>query len=116
MALLREDEGLAIALVYKPPAPEAARQRLDRFHDEPLMVQRPAQGSFLPVESPGLEGLGAVNGRVAPTYGEAMQPGKEVTLEVDAHLVETSKANAQYCYEGYKAYQPMAACRAETAF
>jgi len=33
---------------------------------------------------------------------------------VDAHLVETSKANAQYCYEGYKAYQPMVVCWAET--
>ena len=29
-----------------------------------------------------------------------------IDLDVDAHLVETSKTNAQYCYEGHKAYQP----------
>jgi hypothetical protein len=51
---------------------------------------------------------------VVHAYVEAVKPGKEVTLDVDAHLVETSKANAQYCYEGYKAYQPMAVCWAET--
>jgi len=30
-----------------------------------------------------------------------------VSLDVDAHLVETAKANAQYCYGGYRAFQPM---------
>jgi hypothetical protein len=37
-----------------------------------------------------------------------------VTLDVDAHLVETTKAEARYCYEGYKAYQPMEVAWAET--
>jgi hypothetical protein len=114
MPRLREDEGLAIVLGYKPPAPETARQWLDRFHDEQLMSERPAQGSFLPAESDGLEGLREVNGRVVHAYVQAKRPGKDVTLDVDAHLVETSKANAEYCYEGYKAYQPMVVCWAET--
>jgi hypothetical protein len=114
MARLREDQGLAIMLGYQPPAPETARQWLDRFHDEPLMAQRPAQGSFLPAESTGLEGLQRVNQRVVQAYVQANNPGEEVTLDVDAHLVETSKANAQYCYEGYKAYQPLVVCWAET--
>ena len=114
MARLRDDEGLAILLGYRPPAPETARQWLDRVHDEGLMSERPAQGSFLPGESSGLEGLREVNRRVVHAYVEAQKPGKEVTLDVDAHLVETAKANAEYCYEGYKAYQPMAVCWAET--
>lgn len=114
MARLREDEGLAILLGYTPPAPETARQWLDRFHDEESMSKRPAQGLFLPAESGGLEGLRGVNGRVVHAYVEAMKPGREVTLDVDAHLVETAKANAEYCYEGYKAYQPMVVCWAET--
>ena len=114
MARLRDDEGLAIMLGYKAPAPETARQWLDRFHDEGLMSERPAQGSFLPASSGGLEGLGEVNRRVVHAYVEAQKPGKEVTLDVDAHLVETAKANAEYCYEGYKAYQPMVVCWAET--
>ena len=71
------------------------------------MTERPAQGSFLPAESGGLEGLRTVNNRVLEAYVEAKRPGKDVTLDVDAHLVETSKANAQYRYEGYKACQPM---------
>ena len=55
-----------------------------------------------------------MNRRVVHAYGQAKKPGKEVTLDVDAHLVETNKANAEYCYEGYKAYQPMVVCWAET--
>lgn len=37
-----------------------------------------------------------------------------MTLDVDAHLVETSKEEAQYCYEGYKAYQPVEVSWAQT--
>jgi len=114
MERLREDEGLAILLGYRPPAPETARQWLDRFHEEELMSGRPAQGSFLPGESGGLGGLLEVNRRVVQAYVEVVKPGKELTLDVDAHLVETSKANARYCYDGYKAYQPMVVCWAET--
>ena len=43
-----------------------------------------------------------------------MKPGQDVTLDVDAHLVETSKANAFYCYDGYKAFQPIEVEWAET--
>jgi hypothetical protein len=114
MARLREDEGLEALLGYRPPAPETARQWLERLHEEALMAKRPAQGSFLPAESAGLEGLWVVNRRVVQAYGEAVKPGKEVTLDVDAHLVETSKANARYCYDGYKAFQPMLVSWAET--
>jgi len=34
MQHLRDDEGLAGILGYTPPSPEAARQWLDKFHDE----------------------------------------------------------------------------------
>ena len=47
-------------------------------------------------------------------FVEGVKPEKEVTLDVDAHLVETSKADALYCYEGYKAYQPMEVQWAQT--
>lgn len=30
-----------------------------------------------------------------------------MTFDVDAQLVETAKADARYCYEGYRALQPM---------
>ncbi|MDP3064085.1 MAG: hypothetical protein Q8O40_12870, partial [Chloroflexota bacterium] len=41
MKRLRDDEGLAAMLGYRLPAPETARQRLDRFHDEALMAPQP---------------------------------------------------------------------------
>jgi hypothetical protein len=47
------------------------------------------------------------------TYVERVKPGWQVTLDVDAQLVETSKANTRYCYEGYRAFQPMEVSWAE---
>lgn len=79
-----------------------------------MIAQRPAQGSFLPPESPGLAGLREANRWVIAAYVKGAKPEGEVTLDVDAHLVDTAKANAQYCYEGYKAYQPVEVCWAET--
>lgn len=113
MERLRQDQGLATMLGYRPPAAETARQWLDRFHDEEAMAGRPEQGSFLPPESAGLAGLRAINQRVVGAYVGAVKPGGEVTLDVDAHLVETAKADAKVCYEGYPAFQPMEVVWAE---
>ncbi len=114
MERLRSDEGLVEILGYTPPAAETARQWLDRFHDEGAMAQRPEQGSFLPKESGSLEGLREVERRVVWAYTEAVDTRLEVTLDVDAQLVETSKSEAKYCYDGYKAFQPMEVEWAET--
>lgn len=114
MEHLREDLALATMLGYTPPAVETARQWLDKFHNEELMMGRPLQGSFLPPESQPLVGLKEVNRRVIWAYVAAMNPGLELTIDVDAHLVETNKSNALYCYDGYKAFQPIVAGWAET--
>lgn len=76
----------------------------------PGLVQR----AFVPAESAPLAVLREAIRQVVWTYVERVQPGCDVALEVDAHLVETSKANAQYCYEGYRAFQPVAVVWAET--
>lgn len=55
-----------------------------------------------------------VNRRIVLAYTEAVDTGLEVTLDVDAQLVETSKSEAMYCYEGYKAFQPIEVEWAET--
>lgn len=114
MKRLRDDEGLAGILDYRPPAPETARQWLDRFHDEAAMAEQPLQGSFIPFESKSLGGLKEVNRRILRAYVEAIKSEREVTLDVDAQLIETNKSNARYCYEGYKAYQPIEVSWAET--
>ncbi len=114
MERLRQDEGLKSMLGYCPPAPETARQWLDKFHDEGLMQERPLQGSFIPPEAATLAGLKEPNRQIIRTYVDKVKPGFKVTFDVDAHLVETAKANAQYCYEGYRAFQPMEVAWAET--
>ena len=104
---LRRDRGLAALLGYDLPAPSTARQWLDRFHDPASLKDRPTQGSFIPAESAGLAGLRAVLQHTIRTYVAAVRPGPEVTLDVDAHLVESSKRSALPTYEGYRGYQPL---------
>jgi hypothetical protein len=78
------------------------------------MSDRPQQGAFIPVESAPLAGLREPIRQVIWSYIEKMKPGQEVTLDVDAHLVETNKANAYYSYNGKKAFQPIEVEWAET--
>jgi hypothetical protein len=111
---LRRDRGLASLLGYALPAASTARQWLDQFHDETLLAGRPLQGSFIPAESKRLAGLGTVVERTIQGYVAAVQPGRVVTLDVDAHLVESSKKTALPTYEGYRGYQPLLVEWAET--
>jgi len=111
---LRDDEGLAGILGYQPPAPETARQWLDRFHDETLMANKPLQGSFIPAESSGLAALKEINKRIIWSYITNLKPELDVTLDVDTQLIETYKAEAEYCYEHYKAFQAMKVVWGET--
>ncbi len=114
MKRIRDDEGLAEILGYKPPAAETARQWLDGFHDEALMVHKPLQGSFIPSESGALAGLKEENRRIIWAYINNLTPGLEITLDVDTQIVETTKSDAKYCYDGYKAFQAMKVVWAET--
>jgi hypothetical protein len=45
--------------------------------------------------------------RTVRAYVAAVDPGPEVTLDVDAHLVESSKREALPTYEGFRGYQPL---------
>jgi hypothetical protein len=114
MKRIRGDAGLEQILSYKPPAPETARQWLDGFHDVALMLNKPLQGSFIPSESGPLGGLREENRRIIWTYINNLKPGVEITLDVDSQLIETAKSEAKYCYDGYKAFQAMKVCWAET--
>lgn len=114
MKRLREDKGLEAMLGYRPPAAETARQWLDKFHDEEVMADRPKQGSFIPRESGLLAGLKEPNRQVIWSYVAKVSPQRDITLDVDAQLVETAKREALYCYEGYRAFQSMEVCWAET--
>ena len=104
---LRRDRGLTALVGYVLPAVSTARQWLDRFHTPEALAGRPEQGSFIPPESAALAGLRAVVEHSVRTYIAAVRPGPEVTLDVDAHLVEASKRSALPTYEGYRGYQPL---------
>jgi hypothetical protein len=114
MERLRQDAGLAAMLGYQIPAPETARQWLDKFHDENVVVRQLEQGVLIPTESTPLAGLREPNRQLIWSYINKMKPGEEVTLDVDAQLVQTTKGNALYCYDGYKAFQPIEVEWAET--
>ncbi len=110
---LRQDEGLAAMTGYRLPAAPTARQWLEKFHAQEKLAGRPQQGSFIPEESDALAGLGSVIEHSIRTYVSACQPGPEVTMDVDAHLVESHKQTALPTYEGYRGYQPMIVSWAE---
>lgn len=110
---LRRDLGLAAMTGYTLPAAATARQWLDRFHDETLLAGRPPQGSFIPPESAGLAGLRALVRRTVAAFVSAVHPGPAATLDVDAHLVESSKREALPTYEGFPGYQPLLVSWAE---
>ncbi|CAN5549066.1 IS1380-like element ISMsm3 family transposase [soil metagenome] len=111
---LRRDMGLAALTGYALPAAATARQWLDRFHAPALHADRPAQGAFIPLESAGLAGLRAVLVSTIRAFVAAVPVEPTVTLDVDAHLVESSKATALPTYEGFRGYQPALVSWAET--
>ncbi|MCC7105373.1 MAG: transposase [Chloroflexi bacterium] len=112
---LRRDLGLAALLGYDLPAAATARQWLERtFHDPASVQDRPTQGSFIPPESAGLAGLRAVVQHTTRNSVAATGPGPAATLDVDAHLVESSKRSALPTYEGYRGYQPLLVAWAES--
>lgn len=111
---LRKDEGLEAIMGYKLPAAPTVRQWLDRFHDEDAIAARPKQGSFIPAETQGLSGLRAAVRHILRAYVDTQPTNNEVTLDVDAHLVESHKQSALYTYEGFPGFQPVLVSWAET--
>jgi len=106
MQVLRQDRGLAAILGYEMPAPSTLRSWLGQYHDEDALAGRPQQGSFIPQESPRLAGLAAIVARSVRSYVAEVKPSRQVTLDVDAHLVESTKREALPTYEGYRGFQP----------
>ena len=111
---LRADLGLEAMVGYELPAPSTARSFLERFHDEEALAERPCQGSFIPRESAGLEGLRELVRQSLRAYVSAARPDRVLTMDVDAHLVESSKREALPTYEGFRGYQPLLVSWAET--
>jgi hypothetical protein len=114
MEILRRDLGLRAILGYEPPAPSTLRSWLESFHDEAALVARPLQGAFIPAETPPLAALRTVLNHAIRSYVSAMGADRLVTIDVDAHIVESSKAQALSTYLGPRGYQPLLAVWVET--
>jgi hypothetical protein len=115
---LREDEGLAEMLGYRPPSPEAARKFLDHFHEEALIEQAQQalaleRSSYIPGESAALSGLAEVNRDVIGIVGRRAPDQKIATVDLDATIIESWKRQAKRTYAGCTGYQPMVALWAE---
>jgi len=115
---LREDAGLAEMLGHEVPSSEAARKFLYQFHAEEKIQQAqqelPAERvSYIPEESPALQGLARVNREVVQELGRRCPEQKIATLDVDATIIESWKREAKLTYEGSTGYQPVLALWAE---
>ena len=111
---MRQDEGLQAMVGYALPAPSTVRGWLEQCHEAEAVAERPRQGSFIPRESARLAGLREVERQGVRAYVAAVKPSGQVTLDVDAHLVESAKREALPTYEGFRGYQPLLVTWAET--
>ena len=95
------------------PSSSAAFRYLERFHDAAEEAKREPGRAFIPVASAGLRGLSRVNADMVGFIQRHL--GRRcATLDMDATLVETHKREALYCYESYRAYQPLTTYWSET--
>lgn len=118
LKVLHADEGFCRVLERVEPETSLSRWRRQkaRFVPSPSSVFRylsafgtqdkPAQGSVSIPRSPALVGLMKVNQDMV-TAIQDKDPTPTATLDIDATLIETAKKDALFCYDGYKAYQPL---------
>lgn len=90
-------------------SPSAAFRFLAMFHDPEQEKLRQPGVAFISAPNAALLGLSKVNAHILAGV-QAKRPVATATLDMDATLAETHKAQALYCYEKYKAYQPLNVC------
>lgn len=94
------------------PSASSVFRYLEAFHDGEQEGLREKGKAFIPGANGHLRGFGEVN----KNFLSFMQrhKGQDVAaLDMDATLVETNKDDALFCYDGYKAYQPLSTWWAE---
>jgi len=88
------------------PSPSAIFRYLAQFHDVRQEEQRQAGQAFIPAANEHVSGFAGINKDLA-AFSNRQQAESTATLDMDATLVATTKTNAQFCYKGYKSYQPL---------
>lgn len=95
------------------PSETRLYEYLNEFHNAGEEVKRKEGKAFIPEKNEHLSGLCEVNTALLSSVQKHC-PQKEATLDIDATLAETTKREALYCYDGYRAYQPITTYWAET--
>jgi len=88
------------------PSPSVAFRYLGAFDNSAEERKRVVGHAFIPAPNEHLQALVRVNEDFL-RFAQQKSPQSEATLEEDATLVETFKQEALYCYQGYRAYQPL---------
>lgn len=88
------------------PSPSAVFRYLEVFHDPKQEKLRQPGKAHIPKPNQHLQGFPKVN-RDLVGFGQSRNPQAVATLDMDAVLVETNKAEALYCYKGFRSYQPL---------
>jgi len=88
------------------PSPSAVFRYLGAFDKPGEEAKRVVGHAFIPAPNEHLQALVRVNEDFL-RFAQRKSPQSEATLEEDATLVETFKQEALYCYQGYRAYQPL---------
>jgi hypothetical protein len=84
------------------PSPSSAFRYLAAFHT----LDMPVQGAALIPQCAALTGFVHLNQELIAAM-QRRHPTSAATIDIDATLVETAKRTALFCYEGYRAYQPL---------
>ena len=88
------------------PSSSAIFRYLAEFHDRAQEGLRERGKALIPLSKEALQGLCKVNADLVG-FVQNNRAEQVATLDMDATLVETEKASALRCYEGYGAYQPI---------
>ncbi len=88
------------------PSPSAVFRYLEGFHEEGEEEKREEGRAFIPLCNEHLRGFAEVM-KVFLGFMQKHRVQEVATLDMDATLVSTQKADALFCYQGYKAYQPL---------
>ena len=87
------------------PSSSSVFRYLSEFHDRDQEGLREPGKAFIPEANEALKGLCKVNKDLVG-FVHSNRKESTATLDMDATVVETDKADALWCYKGYRAYQP----------
>lgn len=88
------------------PSESAIFRYLGEFHDAEQEKERQPGVAFIPKANGHLRGFAGVCKELVE-FAQTHNEEATATLDMDATLVETQKAEALYSYKHYKAYQPL---------